>query len=1188
MFTQYLSNPASLFAALVPTGSGIALEPGSIVLNASAPATVQFYDGANASLGIGAGLLLTSGHAPGPLNDVGWDGADNSFASGVFDNGDADIDAVVNSVFKTQSYDATTLEFDFTVTDPDATSVSFDLVFGSEEFPEWVDQFVDCAVVIVNGVNYALFNHDPLHPLSVVSPNLAAGYFNDNFGNPFQIQYDGLSNLLKIVAPVHGGGAVNHIKIGIADTGDHIYDSGIFIANLVAGTTPGSGVVSSTVCTDSPDTVIGSTQDELIDLKGGDDIAYAGGGDDIVIGGAGDDQIYGGTGHDVLEGDAGDDHLDGGEGADDVAVYVGPKAAYAVSMAGAGWTVSGGSEGVDTLVQIESLQFADGLFDLDPNAPGYLVPHASGGGTPVNAAGSVTVAGIAMDGKTLTAIVTDANGVPGSGAVAYHWLSSIDGITWTDTGVTAKSYDVPLGAEGTQVMASATYVDAAGFAESPASAAVTIAQAGTEVTIELMQLAAPAGASVQNPLTTLLANAIGLGSSANEAAQAIRGALQLPDVALSTYDAYAQLVADPADATALAVLKVATQVAMTASVSDPTGFNLTLAVLDAAAAGQTLNLADLPTLTNLIPGLPAGDLDMLHGLNLDMADAANFAKVGGVWDDYCGMQDQLKPYIGHLETLSLHLNQPPTGSAPVALPDAAAGAAYLVSETDLLAGFADPEGHPLQIDWITTDQGSWLAPNGDGTWTLTPPPGYTGPLELSYTVSDGQGGSAAATVMLVVKAPPPVNHAPQIATTSIVYLDTTAADTFAANTGVLAASDVDGDSLGFGIVGGTVGGGFATITGQYGELRVDTATGAYDYTPNGAAIEALKANSSESFTVTASDGQAEASATFAVALVGADDPTTFGGSTSGSVTEDATLGAAGTLTASDCDSGDAAITVQTNVQGSFGTFSIDAAGHWVYTLDNASAGVQALNAGEFGTDSFSVATAGGASTPVTIAVHGADDVTAVTGTSGNDTLTGTDGADLISGLAGNDVIDARGGNDTVDAGAGNDTVAGAGGDDLLRGGTGADQLSGGTGRDIFAFAAGDSGQTKGFDRIIDFAKGALGDRIDYSAALAVGGSAAAATGKQAAIDPVTGIASFAARSGGSLSDALGDIAARFTAAGDSAGEFALFRVGGRGNFHLFVSDGKAGVGAGDLVVELVGITGVAAIDLAGGDLALIA
>ena len=51
------------------------------------------------------------------------------------------------------------------------SGIAFDMVFGSEEFPEWVDQFVDCAIVVVNGVNYALFDHEPLSPLSVIGSN---------------------------------------------------------------------------------------------------------------------------------------------------------------------------------------------------------------------------------------------------------------------------------------------------------------------------------------------------------------------------------------------------------------------------------------------------------------------------------------------------------------------------------------------------------------------------------------------------------------------------------------------------------------------------------------------------------------------------------------------------------------------------------------------------------------------------------------------------------------------------------------------------------------------------------------------------------------------------------------------------------------------------------------------------------
>jgi hypothetical protein len=164
-FTSYNGDNTAVVDSLLAGGSGIQVNYSSVVLNTSWSDAVSFYDG-SLNLGIGSGLLLTSGWAPSAINDSTSDGQDNSSLSNVFDNGDADINAVVNTVFQTQSFDATTLSFDFAATDPNATSVSFDIVFGSEEYPEWVDAFVDSAVVIVNGVNYALFNHDPNAPLS--------------------------------------------------------------------------------------------------------------------------------------------------------------------------------------------------------------------------------------------------------------------------------------------------------------------------------------------------------------------------------------------------------------------------------------------------------------------------------------------------------------------------------------------------------------------------------------------------------------------------------------------------------------------------------------------------------------------------------------------------------------------------------------------------------------------------------------------------------------------------------------------------------------------------------------------------------------------------------------------------------------------------------------------------------------
>lgn len=297
----------ALTEALVQAGSGLLVDTASLAWHASGPGAVNLYDGSLGALGIGAGLLITSGTTPAPMNTSTGYGSDNNDWTARPDglNGDADLDAVVNTVFATQSYDATTLEFDFDVTDPAATSISFDLVFGSDEYPEWVDAFVDVAVVLVNGQNVALFDHNPMAPLSVIGSNLAASYFIDNTDGHLPIEYDGVSARLKIVAPVHAG--TNHLKIGIGDTGDHILDSGIFLAHFAAGNLPGGGGVLI-----DQDDETGSAGDDLIDLSRRDTGCVAQGlaGDDILIGGSGNDTLVGGRGEDLLRGNDGHDVFD--------------------------------------------------------------------------------------------------------------------------------------------------------------------------------------------------------------------------------------------------------------------------------------------------------------------------------------------------------------------------------------------------------------------------------------------------------------------------------------------------------------------------------------------------------------------------------------------------------------------------------------------------------------------------------------------------------------------------------------------------------------------------------------------------------------------------------------------------------------------------------------------------------------
>jgi Ca2+-binding RTX toxin-like protein len=180
--------------------------------------------------------------------------------------------------------------------------------------------------------------------------------------------------------------------------------------------------------------------------------------------------------------------------------------------------------------------------------------------------------------------------------------------------------------------------------------------------------------------------------------------------------------------------------------------------------------------------------------------------------------------------------------------------------------------------------------------------------------------------------------------------------------------------------------------------------------------------------------------------------------------------------------------------------------------------------------------------------------------------------------------------DTLTGGAGNDRLTGGSGLDSLVGAQGADILTGGTNRDTFVFSAGHSGQYKGFDVITDFEKGSTrtGDVIDYSTDLTRGGSAAIATTIRASISDSTAVATFAAKSGAKLTDALDDIATCFTAATDAAGEFAFFKVNNSGSMYLFISDGRAGVTVGDVVVQLAGVASISAIDLTGGNLTIIA
>ncbi|WP_298944257.1 VCBS domain-containing protein, partial [uncultured Psychromonas sp.] len=175
----------------------------------------------------------------------------------------------------------------------------------------------------------------------------------------------------------------------------------------------------------------------------------------------------------------------------------------------------------------------------------------------------------------------------------------------------------------------------------------------------------------------------------------------------------------------------------------------------------------------------------------------------------------------------------------------------------------------------------------------------------------------------------------------------------------------------------------ATVTGAYGAVSI-AADGSWTYAADNtqAAIQALDDGESltDTITVTTSDGVEQA---IVITINGVDDLSVVTGESAGVVTEDdaATLTATGTLSLSDADSSDTTTFVAGDVVGDYGTVTIDENGEWSYAADNTQTAIQALDEGEFLTDTITVTTSDGITQTIEITINGVDDLSVVTGES---------------------------------------------------------------------------------------------------------------------------------------------------------------------------------------------------------------
>jgi Ca2+-binding RTX toxin-like protein len=94
------------------------------------------------------------------------------------------------------------------------------------------------------------------------------------------------------------------------------------------------------------------------------EVAYWLRGNDTIISSNGNEYIKGFGGNDVIQAGAGNDIIDGGTGVD-TAVYAASAASYQVNKTSNGYSVIGGPDGGDSLLNVERIRFADKTIALD-------------------------------------------------------------------------------------------------------------------------------------------------------------------------------------------------------------------------------------------------------------------------------------------------------------------------------------------------------------------------------------------------------------------------------------------------------------------------------------------------------------------------------------------------------------------------------------------------------------------------------------------------------------------------------------------------------------------------------------------------------------------------------------------------------------------------------------------------------
>jgi hypothetical protein len=101
-------------------------------------------------------------------------------------------------------------------------------------------------------------------------------------------------------------------------------------------------------------------------------------------------------------------------------------------------------------------------------------------------------------------------------------------------------------------------------------------------------------------------------------------------------------------------------------------------------------------------------------------------------------------------TNGLNLLFAPPNRSPIANNDTATKAENTPVTINVLANDSDPDGNPLTLVSVSQVTNGVVTTNANATVTYSPATNFLGPNHFTYTISDGQGGSATGMVSVTV------------------------------------------------------------------------------------------------------------------------------------------------------------------------------------------------------------------------------------------------------------------------------------------------------------------------------------------------------------------------------------------------------------------------------------------------------